>query len=52
MSSAKPPFETIQFPERGGRLAQQEGKENGRAAGPDLNLLTPDQIAARLGVST
>ena len=51
MSSAKPAFETIQFPERADRPAQQERKENGKVAGSDLRLLTPQQVADRLGVS-
>jgi excisionase family DNA binding protein len=51
MSSANPAFEAIQFPERADRLAQQERKENARVAGSDLRLLTPHQVADRLGVS-
>lgn len=51
MSSAKPAFGSIQFPERGDRLAQQERKEIGRVAGSDLRLLTPREVANRLGVS-
>jgi len=51
MSSANPAFETIQFPEHTERLAQQERKESGKVVGSDLRLLTPHQVADRLGVS-
>ena len=51
MSNAKPAFETIQFPERPDRLVQVELKESGSVAESDLRLLTPQQVAARLGVS-
>jgi excisionase family DNA binding protein len=51
MSSAKPAFETIQFPEPPDRLVQLERKENGRLTGSDPRLLTPRQVADRLGVS-
>jgi hypothetical protein len=47
MSSAKPAFETIQFPKRNGRptLQTSEGIES------DPRLLKPHQVADRLGVS-
>jgi excisionase family DNA binding protein len=51
MSSAKPAFETIQFSEQPDRLVELERRENGRVTGSDLRLLTPRQVADRLGVS-
>jgi excisionase family DNA binding protein len=51
MSSAKPAFETIQLSEQPDRLVELERRENGRVTGSDLRLLTPRQVADRLGVS-
>jgi excisionase family DNA binding protein len=47
MNSAKPAFETIQFPERRSRPAQQTNKE----VRSDPDLLKPHEVANRLGVS-
>ncbi len=46
MSSAKPAFETIQFPKRNGRPTLQTSEE----VEPDPRLLKPHQVANRLGV--
>ena len=47
----KPALQTIQFPESSRRPGQREPAVNGLTAPADSRLLTPQEVANRLGVS-
>jgi excisionase family DNA binding protein len=47
----KPAFRTLEFPEPGERVLQQDRRIDHHSSTGDTRLLTPQEVAERLGVS-